>query len=140
MNSTLLWFGVGLILIVTELVTGTFYLLVLGAACVAGSAASFAGLGFGGQSVAAAAVAILGSLWVRKHHLTREQPRMPSLDVGQTARWESWIDEAGRLARVEYRGASWDAKIVGQCQGVPGEVFYIQAIHGSELTLSKTRP
>ena len=139
MNPTLLWLGTGLILIVAELVTGTFYLLVLGIACLAGSTVSFVGLGFVPQTVVAAAVAILGALWVRKHHRPADQPQMPSLDVGQTVRWESWINEEDRLARVEYRGASWDAKIIGECAGIQGELLYITSVNGNQLTLSKTR-
>jgi membrane protein implicated in regulation of membrane protease activity len=140
MSPSLLWLGTGLILIVIELVTGTFYLLVLGLACLAGAAVSFPGLGFGVQAVVAAAVAILGALWVRKHHRITDQPPMASLDVGQPVRWEQWTSEANRLGRVNYRDASWDATVVGDFAGTPGEVLYIAAVRGNELTVSKAKP
>ncbi|MSQ59789.1 MAG: NfeD family protein [Betaproteobacteria bacterium] len=139
MNSSLLWVGTGLILIVAELVTGTFYLLVLGLACMAGAAASFVGLGAEIQTILAALVAVLGALWVRRHNQSKEQPKMPSLDLGQAVRWESWVSEADRLARVSYRGASWDAKIEGEFSGTPQEVFYITEISGNQLTVSKAK-
>ncbi len=137
MNPTLLWLGAGLILIVAEVVTGTFYLLVLGLGCLAGAAASFSGFGMEVQTIVVAAVAVLGALWVRKHHQRRNQPRMASLDVGQSVRWESWISEPDRLARVNYRGAAWDAKVEGECSGTVDEVLFITAVHGNQLTVSK---
>lgn len=140
MNSSLLWLGTGLILIVAELVSGTFYLLVLGLACLAGAAASFVGLGVEVQTILSALVAILGALWVRRHHQSADQPKMPSLDLGQAVRWESWISEADRLARVNYRGASWDAKVAGETSSIPGEVLYITEVAGSQLTVSKVKP
>ena len=140
MNSSLLWLGTGLILIVAELVTGTFYLLVLGLACLAGAAASFVGLGVEAQTILAALVAILGALWVRRHHQSAEQPKMPSLDLGQAVRWENWISEADRLARVNYRDASWEAKVVGESSGIPGDLLYITDVAGNQLTVSKAKP
>ena len=138
MSFPLLWLGVGLILVVAELVTGTFYLLVLGLACLAGAAVSFSGLGIGFQTSLAALVAIFGTLWVRRHRSV--QPVMPSLELGQPVRWESWISETDRLARVNYRGASWDAKVEGECSSTPDEVFYITQVTGSQLTVSKAKP
>ena len=40
-------------------------------------------------------------------------PLMPSVDAGMPASFESWIDAGARLARVRYRGASWDARVEG---------------------------
>ena len=39
--------------------------------------------------------------------------QMAPIDAGMPASFESWIDPAARLARVRYRGASWDARVEG---------------------------
>ena len=36
-----------------------------------------------------------------------------NLDVGQTVVLESWTDQSCGMARVKYRGTSWDAKVIG---------------------------
>ena len=46
MADYILWAAAGLALVIAELVTGTFYLLVLGIAALAGAAVAFSGLGF----------------------------------------------------------------------------------------------
>jgi membrane protein implicated in regulation of membrane protease activity len=137
MSASVVWLAVGLLLIVAEVLTGTFYLLVLGIACLAGAAVSVAAPGLATSSAAAAAVAIFGLLWVRRYRGNHPQPRMAPLDVGQTVRWESWIDEGGRLARVSYRDAAWEANIVGEVTGTSGEVLYITDVQGNRLTVSK---
>ncbi len=65
---------------------------------------------------------------------------MPSPDVGQPVTWESWLNEPDRLARVRYRGASWDARVVGECTAQPGEMLYISAVNGNTLEVAKIRP
>lgn len=140
MSPWVVWLAAGLILIVAEVLTGTFYLLVLGIACLAGAVVSAVAPGLGTSSAAAAAVAIFGMLWVRRLRDTREQPRMVPLDVGQSVRWESWIDQSARLARVSYRDAAWEAAVQGDADGAPGEVFYITDVQGSRLFISRQRP
>lgn len=140
LNLSGYWMIVGLILIVVEVLTGTFYLLVLGIACLAGAAMSAVSPGLGTSSAVAAAVAIFGLLWVQRHRKTRQQPRMAPLDVGQTVRWDSWIDEGSRLARVNYRDANWEAVVADDAAGTPGEALYITDVQGSRLNVSRRRP
>ena len=66
MANDLLWAGIGLALIIAELVTGTFYLLVLGIAALAGAPSAFVGLGFAIQASVAAAIAVAGVVWIRQ--------------------------------------------------------------------------
>ena len=65
---------------------------------------------------------------------------MSSPDVGQPVIWESWLNERDRFARVRYRGASWDARVLGECAAEPGEMLYINAVNGNTLEVVKTRP
>ena len=59
------WWAIGgIALIIAELITGTFYLLVLGIAALAGAAVAYAPYSFWTQAVVAAAIAIAGVVWV----------------------------------------------------------------------------
>ncbi len=140
MAAYLLWLIAGFVLIISELLSGTFYLLVLGVAAFAGAAVAWAGLGLGWQAIASAAVAAAGVLWVHHWRKGSAKQQMPSLDVGQTAVFESWVSEDARHARVHYRNTQWDANIDGPAEGRAGEVFYIVAIDGNTLKVSKARP
>ena len=139
MADYLVWTIVGLLLVISELVTGTFYLLVLGVAGLAGAAVAFLGLNFWGQAVVSAVIAVGGVVWIHQRRKLITPAAMPSPDAGQPVVWESWVHEADRRARVSYRGASWEAQVVGECAGQPGEVIYIRAVNGNTLEIAKTR-
>ncbi|HTS53454.1 MAG TPA: NfeD family protein [Burkholderiales bacterium] len=140
MADYILWAAAGLILVIAELVTGTFYLLVLGIAALAGAVVAFFGLGFWGQAVVSAVIAVVGVIWIHQRRKAMEPTAMPSPDVGQPVTWESWLNEPDRLARVRYRGASWEARVVGECTAQPGEMLYISAVNGNTLEVAKIRP
>lgn len=140
MADYLAWLIAGFILIIAELVSGTFFLLVLGVAGFAGAAVAWSGLGIWPQAIAAAVVAAAGVLWVYHWRKGSGKQQMPSLDVGQTAAFESWVNADARHARVRYRDTQWDAHIEGPADGRAGEIFYIVALDGSTLKISKTRP
>jgi len=65
---------------------------------------------------------------------------MTSIDAGQPASFESWIDEAARLARVRYRGASWDARVAGGEALAAGAIVYVTATEGSTLKVTTQSP
>jgi membrane protein implicated in regulation of membrane protease activity len=139
-DISLAWLIAGFILIIVELVTGTFYLVVLGIAAFAGAGVAHAGGAFVWQALAAAVVAVAGVVWV---HLVRKSispKRMQGLDVGQPAAFESWVNKSTAQARVRYRDALWDAQVVGDASGEPGEILYIISVDGNTLKISKTRP
>ena len=140
MADYILWAAAGLALVIAELVTGTFYLLVLGIAALAGAAVAFLGLGFWGQAMVSALIAVAGVILIHQRRKSMEPTAMPSADVGQPVTWESWRNEPDRLARVRYRGASWDARVVGECTAQSGEMLYINAVNGNTLEVAKIRP
>jgi membrane protein implicated in regulation of membrane protease activity len=140
MADYILWAAAGLILVIAELVTGTFYLLVLGIAALAGAAVAFFGLGFWGQAVVAAVIAVVGVILIQQRRSRMESPAMSSPDLGQPVTWESWLNERDRLARVRYRGASWEARVIGEVAPGPGDMLYITAVNGNTLEVAKTRP
>jgi membrane protein implicated in regulation of membrane protease activity len=140
MDIPLAWLIAGFLLIIVELVTGTFYLLVLGIAAILAAAIGYAGGAFAWQSVGAAIMSVIGVIWVRRYHRVKIPSPMQGLDIGSPTSFESWIDRSNDRARVKYRDAQWEARITGEVSGDPGEVLYISAIDGNTLTVSKTRP
>jgi membrane protein implicated in regulation of membrane protease activity len=140
MESHFVWLIVGIVLIIAELMTGTFYLLFLGIAGLLGAAAAFLGAPLWVQAVVVAAGSVAGVMWVNRHRKSIDQKPMPSLDVGQPVSFVAWVSEADRAARVRYRDAEWDAQVAGECRGETGELLHIVAVAGNVLQVSKTRP
>ena len=139
--ETYLWWAVaGIALIIAELITGTFYLLVIGVAALAGAVVAFYNYSFPAQAVIAAVVAISGVIWVTRYRIGQKSSPSVGLDVGHSVVLDSWISEKDRLARVRYRNALWDAQIL-DAQGVDaGNVLYIRRVDGNTLHVSTTRP
>ena len=140
MDISLAWLVAGFVLIIAELVTGTFYLLVLGLAALAGAGVGYASGAFAWQALAATAVAIAGVIWIHLYRKTNTPKRMKGLDVGQPAAFESWVNRSAGHARVKYRDTLWDAQVAGEIAGDPGEILYITSVDGNTLKVSKTRP
>ena len=140
MDISLAWLIAGVALIVAELVTGTFYLLVLGIAALAGAGVAYLGGSLLAQAIVAAVVAVAGVVWVHRNRQTINPKRMQALDFGQPATFESWINKSAGHARVRYRDTLWDAQVAGEASGEPGEILYITSVDGSTLKVSKTRP
>jgi membrane protein implicated in regulation of membrane protease activity len=140
MEHAIVWAVAGLVLVFVEVMTGTFYLLMLGIAAFGAAAAAWLGLEFPLQSIVAAILAAVGCYGV---HLYREKNRaqqMPPIDAGMPASFESWLDAGARLARVRYRGASWDARVEGGDAIEPGTTVYVLAADGNTLRVAKNRP
>ena len=53
---------------------------------------------------------------------------------------EDWVSEPQRLARVRYRGASWDALVQGSEPVAKGAVLYISGTDGSRLKVAAVKP
>lgn len=140
MEPYLAWAILGLALAIVEVFTGTFYLLMLGVAAFGGALAAFLGFGFAAQSLVAAVVAGGGAYAVHLYRARNAQQQMRPVDAGQPASFESWVDPAARLARVRYRGASWDARVEGEASPEPGAPLYVVATEGNTLRVSARRP
>lgn len=139
MDIPLAWLIAGFVLIIVELVSGTFYLLVLGIAALVGAGIGYAGGAVVWQAIGAAVVAVAGFFVVHHYKQAMSPKHMPGLDVGQPAVFESWVDQASGQARVRYRDALWDARVAGETPE-RGEILYISAADGNTLKVSKTRP
>lgn len=138
MEMWVLWVIAGLVLVIVELVTGTFYLLVLGAGAFAAAAAAWAGAGAIVQAFAGGVVAIGGAIAVHhwhEAHRKRDEGRANFLDRGQPVVLEQWANEPAGLARVKYRGTTWDARVATASKPTPGSTLYIEAQEGQTLVV-----
>ncbi len=111
-ESTIWWLAAGAV-VVTELLTGTFYLLMVAVGLVAAALAAHLGLPIALQIVSAAIVG--GGAVVAWYFVKKRRPGDPSaradrsvnLDVGETIMIESWNPDG--TTSVKYRGATWTA-------------------------------
>ncbi len=104
--STIWWLLAGGA-VIAELLTGTFYLLMLGLGLAAGAIAAHAGLGVGWQYLVSAGVGI-GSIAIW-HSRKKETNPSVHLDIGSTVNVEHWSSNGEAL--VHYRGARWAARL-----------------------------
>jgi membrane protein implicated in regulation of membrane protease activity len=140
MDHAIVWAVIGLVLVIVELLSGTFYLLMLGVAAFGAAFAAWLGLDFAAQSIVAAVVSAVGCYGVHVYKAKNSAQQMPPIDAGMPASFESWLDAGTRLARVRYRGASWDARVEGGEAIEPGATLYVLAADGNTLRVAKNRP
>lgn len=137
--SALAWLALAALAVIAELFTGTFYLLVLGAAAAAASAVAYAGASLGAQLGAAAAVGLAGFVLLKRNKPMVAQPR--AQDVGARVTVAD-VRPDGSL-RVHYRGTQWDAQLAADAadQAAPvreGDVLVVQAVEGIRLLCTRT--
>jgi membrane protein implicated in regulation of membrane protease activity len=140
MDPALVWAVAGLVLVIVELLSGTFYLLMLGVAAFGAAGAAWLGYDFAVQVIVAAVVAAVGCYGVHVYRAKNKAEQMPPLDAGMPASFENWIDAGARLARVRYRGAPWEARVEGAEGLQPGTTVYVLGVDGNTLKVAKNRP
>jgi membrane protein implicated in regulation of membrane protease activity len=136
MDAYLWWVVAGIALVIAELATGTFYLLVLAVAAFAGGATAYAQQSFWLAAVVSAAVAAAGVIAVSQLRLRRAAGSSGSLDVGQSVVFENWVSESDRLARVRYRNSMWDARVLDAGPLEAGRVLHIRSVDSNTLNVS----
>jgi membrane protein implicated in regulation of membrane protease activity len=136
-HEFLWWIGAGA-LIVAELLTGTFYLLMIALGFIAGAIAKLGGASLAAQCVSAALVALAAVILLRRSRFGRRRQRRDAssnpdvvLDLGAPVEVTAWRDGH---ARVPYRGAEWDVELA------PGEredarFYEIAAVRDNRLVL-----
>lgn len=131
-----LWLVAGFVLVIVELMTGTFYLLIFGVATLLAAAVAWAGAAFPTQAIVAAVAAIVGSFVVRQRRLSLQGTGDNTpMDVGQAVVFESWVDESSRIARVRYRGAPWEAEVTSGASPATGATLTISDVRGNRLVV-----
>lgn len=141
-ESPAFWWVLAGVAVAAELLTGTFYLLMIAIGLVAAAIASHLGFGLTVQILAAAVVgAGAVVLW---ESIRRKRPQaLPAqtnpdvhMDIGQTVQVTHW--NADGTAPVRFRGAQWTAVASApEDLGFSGE-FRICEMSGSRLVIEKT--
>jgi membrane protein implicated in regulation of membrane protease activity len=132
------WVAAGAV-VVAELTTGTFYLLMVALGLAAGALAAHMGLDLNAQIITAALTSmLLTALWhfYRRRHsvsVPSHQNRDVNLDIGEKVQVPAW--SADGTARIVYRGTHWSARIAAGTVAAPGE-HTIAAMEGSTLFLT----
>ncbi|BAN22962.1 NfeD family protein [Caballeronia insecticola] len=140
-TSGLFWWLAAGALIVLELFTGTFYLLMVALGFIAGGIAHVMGAMPHVQLGAAALVALIAVVVLRRSRFGNWKRRDASrdagvnLDIGATVQVDEWHD--GR-ARTLYRGAQWDVELApGETEGA--RWYRITALDGNRLVVAAKR-
>jgi len=137
--STWWWIITGL-LVVAELATGTFFLLMLALGAAAGAIAAYFGLGFIAQVLSAAVVgggAVAVWHWRRggtRPRIRAAENRDVNLDIGEQVEVSEWA--ADGTASVQYRGARWSVRHAGSGAPLPGR-HVIRRVEGSRLHVER---
>ena len=140
MDPALAWAIVAMALVITELLSGTFYRLMLAVAAFGAAGVAYFGHSFPAQCTVAAVLAAAGCYGVHVYRAKSMPQRMVPIDAGMPASFEAWLDAGSRLARVRYRGATWDARVEGTEAVEPGATVFVLAADGNTLKVAKNRP
>ena len=142
MELWLVWIVAGFALAIAELLSGTFYLLVIGLGAFAGAVVAWMGANMLVQAAVGGVVALGGAVWVHRWHLRQKSGDAQSnfLDRGQPVVLEGWANESANLARVKYRGTSWDARVAPGERPAPGTTLYIEGQEGNTLVVVAAAP
>lgn len=140
MSESSFWWLLTCALVAVELLTGTFYLLMIAIGLAAGALAAHAGAGVATQLVVAAGVG--GSAAVAGYLVRRRRPSDPSaralrsvnMDIGEVVQIDAWQDDG--TASVKYRGANWTAIHRGDAAPLPGPHRVVELV-GSRLLVEK---
>ena len=137
MSNVTLWFVIASGLLGVELMTGTFYLLMIAIGCVVGGVCALLGaepaLQLGAGVGFAATMILRRTRWGRRR-LQQDAAENPDviLDIGEVVEVAAWHDG---VAHVRYRGCRWDAALESGAEPRCGAQI-IKAIRGSTLVVA----
>lgn len=122
--------------LVAELLTGTLYLLVLGASAAAACVLAFTSGASAAAQFAFFTVLCVPGMWGLRHRKTVALPQVMASNIG--AQVEVLAVRADGTYRVRYSGSDWDAVLV---DGAPaGEAPKWLVIVGTQGNLLKCKP
>ncbi len=133
------WLVVAGVVVICELFTGTFYLLMFALGLVSASIASLLISSMQLQMLIAAVVGSAATValhnskygWKQRGDAARD-PNV-NIDIGQQLRVEEWQEQGNgiSIARTKYRGAMWDVEL--RHAHANAGMFVIEAVEGSRL-------
>lgn len=134
-SSAVMWLVAGLVLAAAEIFVGTFYLLVMGVACIAAALVAWGDMTTAWQLSVFAVALLIGGVAVRylkSGKSQKESEMLQNPDVGQRVTVSTW--KSDKTAEVHYRGAQWTAVAVPEAVCEPGQ-FEIVEVQGARLVL-----
>jgi membrane protein implicated in regulation of membrane protease activity len=136
MDNPTLWLIVAGGLVMAELLTGTFYLLMLSLGATAAALTAYADGTLTWQIVTAAIVGGGAAvLWHLKKPLSNDaQDSNVHLDIGETVTVDAW--DAQGHTQVKHRGAQWTAVCAANATPELG-LHRIREMQGNRLVLEK---
>ncbi len=139
MNDVTVWCVIAFGLLIAELMTGTFYLLMVAIGCAVGGFSAWLGAGLPLQLVVGAAVGFAATMILRRTRWGQLRLRSDAstnrdviLDIGEVVQVNAWRDGT---ADVRYRGCRWAAALEPGAVALPGAQV-IKAIRGSTLIVA----
>jgi len=139
-DSTIWWLVAGAA-VVLELLSGTIYLLLLGASFAAAAIAAHLGAKFPFQLIVAATIGVCTvGIWYfirrrRPAELPARANRSVNLDIGETLLVESWQNDG--TATVRYRGAQWLAMPSAAYTNPETGIHRVTEVIGNRLVVEK---
>jgi len=137
MEAYWIWWLAAVVLVIAEMLSGTFYLLAVAFGLAAAGLAAYLGAEWTAQASVAAVLCTISVggiyFWKQKQVEPHGQANLV-YDIGQTVHIIQWLDE--RHARVSYRGAEWDAELAGNSPvDAARQAWRIKDIAGSRLII-----
>ncbi len=142
MENWVIWLSLAGVLVLAELFSASFYLLMIAIGFFAGGLLALAGLALPVQLIGAALVASLASYALHKSRFgmkksgkAEENPNVHP-DIGQILEVDSW-QQQGEIAtaRAKYRGALWDIEMAHK-EAKKGR-FVIGEVRGNVLIVKE---
>jgi membrane protein implicated in regulation of membrane protease activity len=141
MSESTIWWLLAGGAVALELVTGTFYLLMLAVGMIAGALAAHLGASVMLQIVVSA---VVGGGAVVAWHFKRSKDPKPAaananrdvqMDIGETVHVEQWNDDD--TASVKYRGAQWTVELADHETAPQPGLFKVRQLNGNRLVVDK---
>ncbi len=143
MVDWMVWFSLAGVLVILEIFSGTFYLLMIALGLLAGGLIAMAGGAQTVQLIVAGLIGVIATYILRRvrqdksTHVDSARDPNINIDIGQSVAIDQWNAAHGATpsARIMYRGAQWDAELAVGASAQPG-TFIITEIRGSRLIVT----
>ncbi len=146
MTDWMIWFALAGILVMIEIFTGTFYVLMIAISFAVGGVVAVIGMPFYVQVIIAGIAG--GSVtfvlhqghFFKSHRINPQKNPSVLLDIGQTIEVLQWRNPQGELyrSRASYRGAMWDVELLPTGKPEMG-MFIIREIRGAMLLVDNAQ-
>ncbi|MFP5393335.1 MAG: NfeD family protein [Gammaproteobacteria bacterium] len=138
MDDWMMWMAACAALVIVELFTGTFYILMIAIGLAAGALAAFGQMKGPAQILIAAVVGVVATGLLHRSRFGAPSRRNAAtdpnvnLDIGQRVDVGVWAE--GK-ARVMYRGAPWDVELAPGATAQAGSYRIVEVL-GSRLIVT----